>query len=391
MIIHHPLKICLLGGGFAGLYTALYLNRLPEFQTKKCEILLIEQRDHFLFTPLLYELITGELQRWEIAPSYQKLLVNTKINFCQEKAQKIDLKTRQVTLKNGAIVNYNYLVLAVGTENRWVEIPGLKTHALTFRTLEDVEILQGKLRLLESSQRQHLHLAIIGGGPNGVELAGKLADRLGKRGQVWLVERGEQILDGFSAGVRQASYRALGKRGVQIMLGTDVKEIAADSFTLLRQQETVTLPVDFVIWAAGTQTREWIRQLDCEKNSQGKLLTRPTLQLLSYPEVFALGDLAEVGNCEKLVPATAQAAYQQAKSAANNLRAIIRGRRLQPFRYLHLGDMLALGKEVAIISSFGLNIEGKLAGFVRRLAYIFRLPTPRHRWQVLKNFLKARF
>ena len=193
MLVNYPLKICLLGGGFGGLYTALYLSKLPEFQTKKCEILLIEQRDHFLFTPLLYELITGELQRWEIAPSYQKLLANTKINFCQEKAQKIDLKTRQVTLKNGAIINYDYLVLAVGTENRWVEIPGLKTHALTFRTLEDVEILQGKLRLLESSQRQHLHLAIIGGGPNGVELASKLADRLEKRGQVWLVERGEQI------------------------------------------------------------------------------------------------------------------------------------------------------------------------------------------------------
>jgi NADH:ubiquinone reductase (non-electrogenic) len=388
MPINYPLKICILGGGFGGLYTALYLNKLPEFQTKKCEIVLIEQRDHFLFTPLLYELLTGELQRWEIAPSYQKLLHNTKINFCQEKAQKTDLKMRQVTLNNSAILNYDYLVLAIGTENRWVEVPGLKTHALTFRTLEDVKILQGKLRLLEGSPRQHLRLAIIGGGPNGVELAGKLADRLGKRGQVWLVERGEQILAGFSAGVRQASYRALGRRGVQIMLGTDVKEITATSFTLLRQGETVTLPIDLVIWAAGTQTREWIRQLECEKNSEGKLLTRPTLQLLSYPEVFALGDLAEVRNGKKLVPATAQAAYQQAKSTANNLRAIIRGQRLQTFRYLHLGDMLALGKEVAIVSSFGLNLEGKLAGFVRRLAYIFRLPTPRHRWQVFKNFLK---
>ena len=390
MPINNPVKICILGGGFGGLYTALYLSKLPEIRTGKCEILLIEQRDHFLFTPLLYELITGELQRWEIAPSYQKLLANKNINFCQEIAQQINLKTRQVALKSGAILNYDYLVLAIGTENRWVEIPGLKTHALTFRTLEDVEILQGKLRLLEGSQRHHLRLAIIGGGPNGVELACKLADRLGKRSQVWLVERGEQILPGFSAGVRQASYRALGRRGVQIMLRTEVKEITADSFTLLREGKTVTLPVDLPIWAAGTQVRDWIRQLDCEKNSQGKLLTHPTLQLLAYPEVFALGDLAEVRNCEKLVPATAQAAYQQAKSAANNLGATIRGRRLQPFRYLHLGDMLALGQGVAIVSSFGLNLEGKLAGFVRRMAYIFRLPTSRHRWQVLRNFLRVR-
>jgi NADH dehydrogenase len=172
------------------------------------------------------------------------------------------------------------------------------------------------------------------------------------------------------------------------MLRTGVQAIAADSLTLLREWESVTLPADITIWAAGTQAREWVLQLDCQQTGQGKLLTRPTLQLLDYPEVFALGDVAEIRNHKKLVPATAQAAYQQAKSAANNLRAAFRGKRLQPFRYLHLGDMLALGQGVAIVSSFGLNLEGKLAGIVRRIAYIFRLPTPRHRWQVLKNFLR---
>jgi NADH dehydrogenase len=388
MPANNPIKICILGGGFGGLYTALYLRKFPEFRTGKYKIILLEQRDRFLFTPLLYELITGELQRWEIAPSYQKLLSNTKIDFCQQKIQQLDLKTRQVTLKNGETLSYDYLVLAVGMENRWAEIPKLQTHALSFRTLEDVNRLQGKLRLLENSERQHLRLAIIGGGANGVELACKLADRLGKRGQVYLIERGDEILTNFSSGVRRASYRALGMRRVQIMLRTGVKEITADSLTLLRQEEAVTLPADIVIWAAGTQAREWVRQLDCQQTSQGKLLTRPTLQLLDYPEVFALGDLAEIHNREKPVPATAQAAYQQAKSAAHNLRAIIRGQRLQPFRYLHLGDMLALGLGVAIVSSFGLNLEGKLAGIVRRIAYIFRLPTPRHRWQVLKNFLR---
>lgn len=383
-----PTKISILGGGFGGLYTAIYLSQSPEFRAGKCDITLVEQRERFLFTPLLYELITGELQRWEIAPSYQKLLANTKIDFRQQKIQQIDLKARQVALRNGETLNYDYLVLAAGVQNRWAEIPGLRSHALTFRSLEDVELLQGQLRLLENSARQHLRLAIIGGGPNGVELACKLADRLGKRGQIYLIERGEQILPGFSPGVRRASYRALGMRRVQIMLRAGVREIAADAITLLRQEQTVTLPADITIWAAGTQAREWVRHLDCQQTSQGKLLTRPTLQLLDYPEVFALGDVAEIRNHEKLVPATAQAAYQQAKSTANNLRAAVNGKRLQPFRYFHLGDMLALGREVAIVSSFGLNLQGKLASIVRRVAYIFRLPTPRHRWQVLRNFLR---
>ena len=143
-----------------------------------------------------------------------------------------------------------------------------------------------------------------------------------------------------------------------------------------------------VIWVAGTQSKPLIKSLNCQQNTSGKLLVHPTLQLMDYTEVFALGDLAEITNKQIEIPATAQAAYQQANCVAKNIAATIQGKPLKSFKYLHLGDMLTLGRRTAIISSYGINISGQLGGIMRRLAYIFRLPTMRHRLQVLRNFVQ---
>lgn len=379
-------KICILGGGFGGLYTAIYLSSFSWVKSGKCQITLVEQKDNFLFSPLLYEILTGELQRWEIAPSYQKLLANTNIHFCQDKIENVDLQSRQVKLEKNQPLTYDYLVLAVGTKNKFVDIPGLATHALTFRTLADTENLQERLTIMEASGRQRLRIAIIGGGPNGVELACKLADRLQRRVEVSLIERGNEILKNFNSGVKTAAKKALKKRHIQVKFETNVSAIAADNITIASNNQTITLPVDLVLWTAGTEAIEWVYNLDCPKNGGGKLITRPTLQLVEYPEVLALGDLAEIHNGQTL-PATAQVAYQQASCAAKNLKAALLGKRLKRFRYLHLGDMLTLGKGDAIVSSFFLNITGSLGAILRRLIYIFRLPTMRHRIQVLKNLL----
>lgn len=383
-----PIKICILGGGFGGLYTALYLSRFAWVKSGKCQITLVEPKERFLFSPLLYEILTDELQSWEIAPSYEKLLFSTKINFCQDKVIKLNLQTRQVYLEKHQPLTYDYLVLAVGGKTKFIEIPGVATHALSFRSLADAELLKEKLRIMEASERQHLRIALVGGGPNGVELACKLADRLGKRGKITLIERGDEILKGFSAGVKAASLRAIDRRHIQISLETGISEIKADRISLVRQGQIITLPVDLVLWTAGIEPLDWVMNLDCEQNTQGKLLTRPSLQLIDRPEVFALGDLAEIRNSPtQIVPATAQSAYQQASCAAKNIQAIVTGKPLRRFYYWHLGDMLTLGKGAAVVSCYFLNIEGILAATIRRLVYIQRLPTYRHRLQVFKHLL----
>jgi demethylphylloquinone reductase len=382
------IKICILGGGFGGLYTALYLSGFAWVKSGRCRIILVEPKDNFLFSPLLYEVLTGELQRWEIAPSYGKLLAGKKIEFCRDVASGVDLKSRRVELGSGGDLDYDYLVLAVGNKAWFPEIPGLSEYGLGFRSLADVDRLEERLRVLEVSDLQRLRVVVIGGGANGVELSCKLHDRLRGRVNVCLIERGGEILKGFSVGVKKAARRAIARRAIEVCLHTGIEEIEADKISLSRGDEVVTLPVDLVLWTAGTESIEWVSNLNCQQSDRGRLLTRPTLQLVDYPEVFALGDLAEICGKKKSIPATAQAAFQQASCAAKNLKAVMMGKSLRRFRYLHLGDMLTLGKGVAVVSSYFVNLEGVIAGFIRRLVYVQRLPTFRHRLQVLRNFVR---
>ncbi len=388
---NESIKICILGGGFGGLYTALYLSDFSWIKSGKCQITLVEPKDNFLFTPLLYEILTGELQRWEIAPSYQKLLAGKKINFRQDKAKGVDLDNRIVQLEQSSPLNYDYLVLAVGQKTRWLDIPGLAAHALTFRSIFDAEKLQERLRLLEASERQRLRIAVVGAGANGVELACKVSDRLNSRAEVIIIDRGTEILRNFGKGVRKAAYKAIRERNIQVYLETSLKEITERQITFFCNDNLIDYPIDLVLWTAGIETIDWVTNLNCQQNNQGKLIVHPTLQLVEYPEVFAIGDIVEIiGSKAKNIPDTAQSAYQQASLLAKNLKLVLQGKPFKSFRYLHLGDMLTLGKGVAIVSSFGLNLTGSLAGFIRRLIYIFRLPTFRHRWQVLRNLLISR-
>lgn len=386
-----PARICILGGGFGGLYTALYLRRFPWLKSPNCQITLVEQKDRFLFSPLLYELITGELQAWEIAPSYQKLLANKDIQFHQAKIEGVDLETRQVILNTGEQLAYDYLVLAVGGQTRTDGVLGAAEYSLPFRTLADARNLDERLRSLEATDLSQIRVAVIGGGPSGVELACKVADRLEERGHVLLIERGDQILKSYNPAVRAAAYRALKARQVQVELQTGIDAIQPNQITLVRDRHSIPLAVDLVLWTAGTKSIDWVHHLGCRQNSQGQLLTLPTLQLVERPEVFVLGDMAEIqyDDPRRRVPTTAQAAYQQADCAARNLKAALKGKPLRHFRYLHLGDMLTLGINAAVLSSFGINLEGGLAGISRRLIYLQRLPTTRHRLQVLKHWLTS--
>ncbi|QLE56271.1 NAD(P)/FAD-dependent oxidoreductase [Nostoc sp. TCL26-01] len=383
----HPVRICILGGGFGGLYTALALSKFGKLPSVKYEITLVEQRDHFLFTPLLYEVVTGELQAWEIAPDYKKLLANTNVQFCQTEIQGVDLKQQLVQLDNRTLT-YDYLVLAVGKQT-WLDgVPGAKEYAQTFRTLADAEHLKEKLRFLAVSNRSVISVGIVGAGPNGVELACKLADRLKHRGKIHLIDRGDGILKTFSQGSQVAAYRALAKRGVHLELDTSIEAIAPDAITLNTQGNTRKLKTDLVLWTAGNQSIPWICELDCQHNPQGLLITSPTLQLVEYPNVLVLGDLADIRDHRgNPIPATAQVAFQQAPHAARNLWAMLRGRPLKSFRYLHLGEMLTLGTNNAVVSSFGITIDGHLGRIIRRGVYIQRLPTFKHQLQVAMRWL----
>ncbi|MCU0527157.1 MAG: NAD(P)/FAD-dependent oxidoreductase [Elainella sp. Prado103] len=381
-------RICILGGGFGGLYTALRLIQFPWEKADKPEITLIDQRDRFVFSPLLYELITGELETWEIAPPYTELLSNTGIRFRQAEVSEVQIDQKQVRLQDGGLIDYDYLVLAMGGETPLNLAPGVAEYAIPFRTIADAYRLEEKLRALETSEADRIRVAIVGGGYSGIELACKLAERLGDRGRIRVVEAGEQILRNSPEFNRETANKALSDRKVWLDLETKVQSVTADSIALEFRGQTDTIPVDIVLWTVGTQVAQVVQNLPLPHNSRGQVMVNTTLQIPDHPEIFALGDLAESQDAEgQRVPATAQSAFQQADYVGWNLWAAICQRALLPFRYQALGEMMTLGTDNATLAGMGLKLDGPLAHVARRLIYLYRMPTLDHQIKVGLNWI----
>lgn len=381
-------RICILGGGFGGLYTALNLSQLSWNPAEKPEIILVDRNDRFLFSPLLYELVTGELQTWEIAPPYVELLAGTGVQFQQGVVAGIDLEQRQVQLAGETTLTYDRLVLAMGGQVPLDLVPGAAEWALPFKTLQDAYRLEERLRRLEESAADKIRVAVVGGGYSGVELACKVADRLGARGRLRLVEQSDQILRPSTDFNREAAQRALQERGIWLDLETTIESIAADQMALLYKGKVDTLPVDLVLWTVGTCISPLVKDLSLQQNRRGQVMVTPTLQAIDHPEVFALGDLVECQDATgQKVPPTAQVAMQQAGYVSWNLWASLTDRPLLPFRYEWLGEMMTLGIETATLTGMGLKLEGPIAHVIRRLAYLYRLPTLEHQLKVGLNWM----
>jgi NADH dehydrogenase len=383
-----PARICILGGGFGGLYTALRLSQLAWEKSEKPEIVLVDQSDRFLFSPLLYELLTGELQSWEIAPPFTELLAGTGVRFYQSVVAGIDIQDQRVQLQNGPEIPYDRLVLALGGETPMDMVPGALSYAFGFRTLADAYRLEEQLRVLEESEADKIRVAIVGAGYSGVELACKLSDRLGERGRFRLIELTDQILRTSPEFNRQAANKALEARGVWIDLETRVELVEPNAIALEYKNQVDTIPVDLVIWTVGTQVATVVRSLPLKQNQRGQLTTTSTLQVVDRPEIFALGDLADCRDAEgQQVPATAQAAFQQADYAGWNVWASLTNRPLLSFRYQYLGEVMTLGTNNATFTGLGIKLDGPLAHVARRLAYLYRLPTLDHQLKVGLNWI----
>jgi demethylphylloquinone reductase len=390
-------RICILGGGFGGLYTALELARLP--WADRPEIVLIDRSDRFVFTPLLYELVTGELQTWEIAPPFLDLLVGTGIQFMQGTVTSIDTgvdigdrKVHLTVTESPTTLSYDRLVLAIGGETSLNLVPGAAEYAIPFRNLADVQRLESKLQELEASDREKIRICIAGAGASGVELACKLADRLKSRGRVRLVERDATILTNSPVPNRIAAERALTSRGIWTDLATSVSQVMESEIALDYLGGSDTLPVDIVMWTVGNGLSKLGYNLGLPQNSRsGRILTETTLQVKGHEDIYALGDLAECYDFDgTLVPTTAQAAYQQSQYCARNIWVSLTqpNRPQSPFRYLPLGEFMSLGVDnasLAFLDKFAL--EGAPAYIFRRLAYLMRMPTLQHQLKLGFNWL----
>ncbi|XP_038882711.1 alternative NAD(P)H-ubiquinone oxidoreductase C1, chloroplastic/mitochondrial isoform X2 [Benincasa hispida] len=431
-------RVCILGGGFGGLYTALRLESLFWPDNKKPQVLLVDQSEQFVFKPMLYELLSGEVDAWEIAPRFSDLLANTSIKFVQDKVKLLDpcdhydMKNPKnpscsgtVHLESGLHIEYDWLVLALGAEAKLDLVPGAAEYALPFSTLWDAQRVDNRLKTLERvnfSKKSLIRVAVVGCGYSGVELAATISERLQDRGLVQAINVETMICPTAPPGNREAALKVLQSRNVELLLGYSVSsiqrvddaetsekpnnnrpsqgtqsELASSRYELelqpaKRGSQGRTLEADLVLWTVGSKSllptlepsENYHKQLPL--NARGQAETDETLRVKGHPRIFALGDSSALRDSNgHLLPTTAQVAFQQADFAGWNLWAAINNRPLLPFRYQNLGEMITLGRSDASVSpSFieGLTLEGPIGHAARKLAYLIRLPTDEHRVKV---------
>lgn len=386
-------RILIVGGGFGGLFTAL------EFAGEG-EVTLINPEDHFLFKPLLYEYLSGEVEAWHIAPYYKELL-DEKIRFMQAAVTEIDFERREVAVAGRVRrLSYDVLVLAVGGVTNFWNIEGAAKYSLPFRKLEHADALRRRMvQTLDAipperapeDVRNALTFAVVGGGASGVELSTKMADLLNDaierralkgEARVMVIEMGERLVPEMDDEIRSFVTDALKKSRVEAHTSTRVVRVTESGVTFEHEGKQSEIEAAGVVWVGGVRMNPLVEKLDLDKNQRGLILIRPTFQTKRYAEVFALGDIAYFEDVAPSLAGTAQLAFQEAKLVAGNIKALLKGQELQTKRFEELGEAVSLGTERAAALVGPKAIGGALARQARFALYTSRLPTWQHRLKV---------
>tara|TARA_B100000700_G_C15047760_1_gene858774 strand:+ start:1354 stop:2517 length:1164 start_codon:yes stop_codon:yes gene_type:complete len=358
------------GGGFGGLTVAIKLSSLKS----RFRIILIDPKSRFVFLPFLYELLSGELARWEIAPLYKNILSERGIVFIKDSVQCVNVKDQTIQTLSGKAIKYSQLVIATGSIPNDLDIRGLRENALTFSSLQDVEKLKNLISTISKLSSLDRKFIIIGAGTSGVELASKIADFTNKLFEINIIESGNCILPNSKSFNRDQAENILKEKDVKVILNTKVLSVDKSKIYL---RNTSNLSRDFslehiaIIFTAGTTVRPPI--FDQKDILAGqRLVVDNSLRLIGCKNVWSLGDVS-IGENHKW-PSTAQVAMQQAICVAENIMKSRIGRPQNTFDFVDNGEFLSLGIGSASITSRGLTISGTAAFRLRRFFYLFRMP-----------------
>jgi NADH dehydrogenase FAD-containing subunit len=403
----------IIGGGFVGLFAGLRLSH----HRYSNPIILIDAQPQFVFKPLLYEYLTGEMQEEQVVPTYAELLQNSKVIFVQERATEVDLQKRQVILASGVHYDYRYLVLAVGSTQGYFGVEGAQENAFPFRTRSDVlnlkqhlqDCLKRASQIGDRAQRQNLlTVAVVGAGPSGVELSMTLADllpewyaQLGGNIQeirVVLVDHNNEILKGdINSHLQDTALQALKncKIPVEPLLGVSVEAVDRDRLRYRAKVQNQAQDAQEIllnattVWATGTATNPLLEALPLPADSIDKHkhpLVTSTLQLLNFPEVFAAGDCAAMQSHP--LPQLAQIAYQQGVGIADNIMALSQDKPLDPIQAKLRGTLMKLGIHKSVANLFDkIQINGEAGYLIRNATYLEMLPIPAYNFKVTREWL----
>jgi NADH dehydrogenase len=388
-------RIVILGGGFGGLYSALHFEKTIAADPR-VEVTLVSRENFVLFTPMLHEVAAGDLDLSDIVCPLRQMLKH--VRFLQADVDGIDLEARQVSLAYGVrrerrVLTYDHLVIALGSESNFFNLPGVAERALTMKSLGDAFILRNQaLGMLEmasltddaSAQRALLTFVVAGGGFAGVETVGALNDFVREaiayypalaeaEIRVMLVHPDSVILPELSESLGRYAQAKLGSRKVEIRTETRVVAFSERGVELSNDE---TLATQTLVWTAGVKPPGVLQSLPVKKE-KGRIVVNEMLEVPGFPGVWAVGDCAWIPNANngKPHPPTAQHALREAAHCAKNVVAAIRGSQGAPFRFTTLGQLATIGHRAGVADMLGLRLSGFFAWWLWRTIYLAKLPT----------------
>lgn len=399
MVSSTPPHIVIIGAGFGGLQTAVSLGGAA------ARVTLIDCHNYHTFVPLLYQVATATLEPEWIAFPIHKLLRRFKnVQFLQGYVEGIDYTTRQVQTAQTTL-QYDYLVVATGSQTHFQNVPGAQEYAFPLRTLGDAIALKHHLlQCIEQAaqtsdpdqRRQLLTITIVGGGATGVEMAGALVELCHQSWlpdypwlrnhpvQLLLVQSGPELLPEFPHPLRTYTYKKLANLGIRIQVKTKVSAVHA---THLELDQGILIPCATTIWTAGVKALHPLIPTTLPQGSRDQIPVLPSLQLQQYPEVYALGDTAQVPN--QGLAGVAPEALQQGVSTARNLRRQLKGQTPQPFQYFNKGRLAIIGCFSGIGKIGPLPIRGFLGWFLWLAVHWIYTPGYRNRLMILLTWLQS--
>jgi NADH dehydrogenase len=387
-------KIVIAGGGFAGLYAAMYFDRTLA-RRREADVVLISRENFILFTPMLHEVAAGDLQPSDIVNPLRRILRHVKV--VEADVDAIDLRARKVSCVAGlrdvrCEFEFDHLLLTLGSETNFFAMAGVRDWAVTMKTMSDAALLHNTMvALLEtaalqgdaSARRQLLTFVVAGGGFAGVETTGAVNDFIRETlryypsiaktdVRVVLIHPDRFLLPELGEELGLYAERKLRERGVDVLTGVRVASYDGSTVTL---SNGTSIPASTLVWTAGVKPSAVIASLPCDKE-RDRLRVNEYLAVPGVSGLWAAGDCAAVPDLTtgKFCPPTAQHGLRQGVAAAKNIEAAIGGRALEPFRYSTMGLLASIGHHTGVAKVFGVKFSGFIAWWLWRTVYLAKLP-----------------
>ena len=400
-------RIVVLGGGFGGMEAIRVLDKRLR-RRADVELLLVSDKNYVLFTPLLPQVASSLVEPRHIVQPIRDIRGERRFRFRRDRVERIDLAARRVHLAEG-VVDYDRLVIALGGVTPTFNIPGVESHALEYKSLEDaIQLRDHLIDLAEhadhepdaATRRRMLTVSVVGGGYTGVELIAELQDFFASyvvsryRGigsgdyRLLLLEAGSEILRGVHPTLAEKARRRLTGQGIEIRTGTRVTRVCVGAVEVHGDE---TIAVGLTVWAAGVKGHPTLAGLPVERDRLGRVMVNAHMRLPGHPEVYGVGDAVTVeGRPQASIPII-PAALAHARLAAENIVAELEGRPPETIEFAPHGMLVSLGEKHAVVEVLGLRFSGYPAWLFWNALHLYKLVGLRKQVQVALDWGLARW